>query len=241
MANPLRSFRTIPLSFSSILLSFSSILSLAVLVVLAPSCSTEIHASNDWAKEKEAMNSAAEQFEIVNYNLGVFVDPILAINADDDSKEPAEDAAEAKKTRPRFGLQVGLEFVGKGGKYQDGSTIGLNYLEVPIYGTYSYPINEQSGVFGGLGPFLAYGIGGKVKSGGFESPSFGESNGGYKRFDGGLSFIAGYRYRDFKFYFDYDLGLANTAYPILDITSKSRSYGFNIAYSLRGLFGPKSK
>jgi hypothetical protein len=135
-------------------------------------------------------------------------------------------------------LGLGLEYIGKGAKYKefDGS-IKLNYIEIPIH--LSYYCKAGAGVFyGGLGPYFAYGIGGKS---GDES-SFGKDAGGYKRFDAGLSFILGYRLKmGLSLDLGYDLGLANIAYPEMDVKSHNRCLSINLGYAIGRLLFPKKK
>lgn len=207
---------------------------LLALVAVMPSCTEYIHASNDWAKEKEAGGSAVSEFDRLDFNIGLFFDPLFGWARGINDKEPADDKAEA----PSFGMLGDFQYIGKGGKYEGNTSIHLNYLELPVYGTYTYPVGDGK-LLGGIGPFFAYGIGGKVKSSGFSEPAFGENNGGYKRFDAGAAFMAAYLYKDFMFGFRYDLGLVNKAYSSMDITSKSRSFGFNIGYSIPALFRKK--
>jgi Outer membrane protein beta-barrel domain len=214
------------------------ILAILFSAVLFSSCGAEIKASMDWADQAEAGGSAVTPIHKINANIGVYFDNVMALSGIT-SAEPF-DAKEA--SGGRFGIGGGLEFIGKGAKYSavnGGGSVGLNYLELPIYVTYHYPVSPDSKLFGGLGPYLAYGIGGKSKFGSFSTSSFGENNGGYKRFDAGLALEAGYKYKEASFSLSYDLGLANVAYASQDITAKNRSFGINIGYSLEALFGKK--
>jgi hypothetical protein len=110
---------------------------------------------------------------------------------------------------------------------------------VPLYAVAAYKLNSKSRIYGGLGPYFAYGLGGKIKSGSFSTPSFGENNGGYKRFDAGLTFMAEYKFTAFSLSFNYDLGLTNIAYASTDISSKGRSFGISVGYSLGKLLAKK--
>jgi Outer membrane protein beta-barrel domain len=217
---------------------------ISAMLILLNSCKPYLEASNDWAKQAESGGSAVDQSERDFVNFALFWDDISHpswgfLSAADRNKVYDEDA-DKKQDMINFTLGAGLEFVGKGGKYPgDGGTVALNYLEVPIYGTGNYIIDSKSKVFVGIGPYFAYGIGGKVKSGNFESSSFGENNGGYKRFDAGLTFMGGYQFQKFRLSLNYDLGLVNTAYASEDITSKGRSFGISVGYSLASLFEKK--
>ena len=200
------------------------------------SCSAEIRASADWARQEEAGGSPVTTLERTLYNIGYFDEDDFD-NGPNDSRE----AADTKGGAPGyFGVQGGLEFIGKGANYDavsGGGSTTLHYLEVPIYGMYNYSIAPGSKLFGGLGPYFAYGIGGKEKFASMSTPSFGESAGGYKRFDAGLAIQAGYKYKVASLSFNYDLGMTNVAYPVTDITAKNRSFSINIGSSLSALLG----
>lgn len=208
------------------------------------SCDFHIRASADWAKQKQAGNSSVTAQQINDFNVGVFVDGANNLEmmtgmdrvSSDDLASPAAPAPTGK-----FSIEGGLEFIGKGAKYDLGGAEGkihLNYLEVPVYATYNYPLGPGR-LYGGLGPYLAYGIGGKVEEGGFSAASFGENNGGYKRFDAGLGIEAGYQYKLFSFTLTYDLGLANVAYASQDFSAHNRSFAVNVGYSFGNPFDKK--
>jgi hypothetical protein len=148
--------------------------------------------------------------------------------------------------------RAGLEFIQKGTKIsddQDKETIALNYIELPIDVLYQYQIQDIGKAFLGLGPYFAYGIGGKDKynngttsgSGG----SFSEDNGA-KRFDFGLQFIGGFQLSCMaSISLSYDLGLidiakngttGNNGYTYHD---KNGVFSINLSYCLGGLLGSK--
>ena len=110
-------------------------------------------------------------------------------------------------------LEAKTEFIQK--KSNDVGTITtLNYFEVPLYALYQTQ-NRHGGnvVGGGIGPYFAYGLGGKAKTKAngqtYSSNSFDKTN-GFKRFDYGLSIMAGYTiHQSFCFSLSYELGLAN--------------------------------
>lgn len=207
------------------------------------SCDFHIRASADWAKQKQAGNSAVTAQQINDFNVGVFVnsaDNLAAMSGLDrvSSDDPASPAA---APAGKFGIEGGLQFIGKGAKYDLGGAEGkihLNYLEAPIYATYTYPVGPGR-LYGGLGPYFAYGIGGKVEEGGFSASSFGVNNGGYKRFDAGLGIEAGYQYKLFSFTLTYDLGFVNVAYSGQDYTAHNRSFGVNVGYRFGNPFDKK--
>lgn len=219
-----------------------------MLLALLGSCKATIKASNDWAKQKEAGGSAVSQSDRDFFNFAYWIEEFvddkpslpMKTNSAADRNNIYSDEKMGRANTMKLSVGGELEFVGKGGKYpEDGGTVALNYLEVPIYGIGNYFLTDDSRVFVGLGPYFAYGIGGKVKSGNFETSSFGENNGGYKRFDAGLTFLGGYQFQKFSISLNYDLGLVNTAYASDDITSKGRSFGISLGYSLGTLFAKK--
>lgn len=73
-------------------------------------------------------------------------------------------------------LLSGLEFIQKNSK--DGDTkLNLSYLKVPAMALYSHPLNNKGKILGGLGPYFAYGIGGKIKDPGNIIKAFDKDNG----------------------------------------------------------------
>jgi len=110
-------------------------------------------------------------------------------------------------------LEAKTEFIQKRSN-DDGSIATLNYFEVPLYAVYQTQTKHGGNVVGGgIGPYFAYGLGGKVKtkSGGqtYSTKSFDKTY-GLKRFDYGLSIMAGYTiHQSFCFSLSYELGLAN--------------------------------
>jgi hypothetical protein len=151
--------------------------------------------------------------------------------------EPFPDTLAVRKTddsNPRWGVKFGLEYVGKGAKFESGQGYSLNYLEVPLNVLYEYPLGPGS-LRGGLGPYFAEGIGGGGANG-----VYGENAGGFKRFDGGLNFMVGYKL-PMGLYLDlgYDLGLANIEYPNQDVTGHNRSFSINLGFQIGKLFAGK--
>jgi Outer membrane protein beta-barrel domain len=148
-------------------------------------------------------------------------------------------------------LKGGLEFIQKGSSYSDGSgdkeTLTLGYLEIPIDILYEYRLADCSGIFGGLGPYLAYGLGGKDKytySGqSVSTNSFSDS--AAKRFDFGLHLTAGYRMScKWSASVAYELGLANidNSASGSNYSAKNHVWSFNFAYCLGDMMmGSKKK
>lgn len=118
----------------------------------------------------------------------------------------------------------GIEFVNKG---IDGGS--LAYLQVPLYAMYQYKLGGDAGkVFGGLGPYFAYGIIGSAFGG----------EGGFKRFDAGLGITAGYEMpQSLSFRLGYDLGLANIQKNAFGDKANNRTISLAVGYSLDKLLG----
>ncbi len=137
-------------------------------------------------------------------------EPSLAFN---DRKRPVP----AAFALDRFQLMPGIELIGKGtkAKGQVGTEITrMLYLNLPVYMLYRYPLpNDHGEILGGLGPYFAYGLTGKLKyiyNVTEEFSAFDKDNGGFKRFDSGLAFTAGYQLPNgLRVRLGYQLGLVN--------------------------------
>lgn len=135
-------------------------------------------------------------------------------------------------------LAYGLQLIGKGGKMGT-STTRMTYLEVPAYILYNHDLpNGKGQVFGGLGFYLAYGLGGTITDSAFPgSVSVFDKNSGYKHFDAGLLLTAGYQLpQSLRLSLAYELGLVNLvpnggAYDKV----KNRVWSLNVAYPLQKL------
>ena len=126
-----------------------------------------------------------------------------------------------------------LELIGKRSS-DGGSTTTLNYLEVPLYAIYKYHLDGAGAgsIFGGLGPYLAYGIGGNVSDGGTKISAF-DGDDGFRRFDAGLGITAGYQMpQGFSFRLAYELGLANIQKSNFGDKAENRGFSLNIGYPL---------
>lgn len=133
-----------------------------------------------------------------------------------------------------FAISTGLYYSAKGAK-ADGdidegkSTISPAYLELPIYASYRINFAEASQLQINFGPYLAYGVNGKVKLGDEKVDVFGDD--GFRRFDAGLGVGAGYTFNHFYVGLDYQFGLANIADTggIGKITN--RNFNISIGYN----------
>jgi hypothetical protein len=147
--------------------------------------------------------------------------------------EPADDP-----NASGFYIQAGLEVIGKGTEFTgfSGKT-RLTYLELPIYGLYQYEVGDNGCAIAGLGPYVAYGLGGKDD----KEPSFGDgaSDGGYRRPDAGVTFTLGYELNmGLTVRLAYDLGLVNTDYPPT-APGYNRSLSLKVSYEFLRLFSGK--
>lgn len=126
-------------------------------------------------------------------------------------------------------LQPGLYYINKGYSssveyrgFKSKETTTLHYFEIPVLASYRYSINNDFELQGNFGPYIAVGLGGKVKWSEKEDnielngnyPAFGvdekELRGDLKRFDFGLSFGAGVTMKEHYYAgIKYDLGLVN--------------------------------
>jgi hypothetical protein len=201
-----------------------------------PTClSVGIQASIDFAKLHQSIPGAPPGYSAspygtkVGFNAGVFASKgVLQLG-------------------PGYlGGMVGLEFIQKGAKLsEDGTTdkLGLNYIELPIDVLYQYQIQEIGSAFIGLGPYFAFGIGGKDKyddgTTTTTTNSFGGSDGG-KRFDFGLQFTGGFKLSGMaSISLFYDLGLLNIANnaggSAYNYHDKNGVFGINLGYWFGGL------
>lgn len=137
----------------------------------------------------------------------------------------------------------GIELVQKRSG-DDGLHTTLNYFEIPVYGIYQHYLSSGT-IFGGLGPYIAYGIGGSNKDSfngkTTSSPAF-NSTSGFKRFDAGLGLTAGYRLPN-SFYFNlaYEWGIANIQNNAFGDKTRNRSISLNVGYPISRIIKPGKK
>ena len=130
-------------------------------------------------------------------------------------------------------VKSGIRFIQKGAKYDDYDfddneeedfKCNAAYIEIPILASYRYNFDNSSQLQINVGPYLAFGVGGKTKIEftdnlddnyeyyeGYEFDTFGD-DGPLNRFDLGLEFSIGITLAN-QFYIGagYDLGLLNIA------------------------------
>ncbi len=114
-----------------------------------------------------------------------------------------------------------------------GEKINLFYFGVPLYALYVKELSHGK-IYGGLGPYFAYGLGGKSTdlSGGVTQKfnSF-DKDLGFKRFDAGLGITAGYSFSNgIDVRLDYTSGFANIGRDNEKITNKT--FGAHAMYTL---------
>ena len=135
----------------------------------------------------------------------------------------------------RWVMATGQEFVVKAAKW-DVYSQHLSYLVLIQDVRYQYPLGNSGTLYGGLGPYIGYGIGGSSGSGSNKVPAF--SSDGYKRFDFGLHFAAGYELPStLDFRLSYELGLYDKSTDPSDYTSYNRTWSIGVGYSLSKIIG----
>lgn len=158
-----------------------------------------------------------------------------------------------------FAVQSGLSYTTKGasikgkerwipsGETHSKYTINLEYLQIPLLGIYKINIAPDSKVFFNAGPYIAYGIGGKItkknKYVDLDSPddkekmnSFGDRT--FKKFDFGLIGGVGAEYERFVLTLDYELGLMDIArrddkiFHMNSLEFRNRNVSLSFGYKL---------
>lgn len=119
----------------------------------------------------------------------------------------------------------------KGGS-EDGLTVRLSYLELPVHAVYKTEVGSGK-LFGGLGPYLGFMVSGRVSDGvDSEALTIGDD---IKGFDAGLSLMGGYELTEQKLSVNlfYNTGFANLN-PGSSSTTKTTNgtFGLSVAYFL---------
>lgn len=135
-----------------------------------------------------------------------------------------------------LGLGVGLQLHGKGVKEDFGDEdLKANplYLQVPIQIQY-----RNNGFFAGVGPYVGFGIAGKLKSGEFsESIEFGNGEDDtFAPLDFGAGVEVGYEFGALRATASYNLGLSNIIPGDVagDDSAKNNVIGISLAYLFGG-------
>lgn len=154
-----------------------------------------------------------------------------------------------------IGLSAGAQLSVKGGKLSgDGTLLGVPfsftstaspmYLQVPVAVTF-----RKNGFYAGVGPYVGFGIGGKVKTEAeaagqtdetSEDISFGSTeDDDFESLDFGAGIELGYEFNNIRVSASYSLGLANVAPKDvvdqgknqgIDISAKNNVIGISVAY-----------
>jgi hypothetical protein len=141
-----------------------------------------------------------------------------------------------------FYLQPGALYSAKGAKLSDGNKVKLSYIEVPVNFVYK-PLLGNGNMLLGFGPYVGFGVNGKVESpnGSSEKVTFSKdydaTSGGpqFKRFDAGGNLLAGYEFANYvSFQLNAQLGLADihpTTTAANDKTKlKNTGFGLSLGY-----------
>lgn len=215
---------------------------LAVLCLLASSsCSHwQIEASFDRSKDGEQGPSGENSHydpsinTIVEYASTIPGGTDILFNDDAVRQDPPdprnpEGYAPANKAANGLGLVTSAGFVGKG-RQIGGAVEHLDYLEASEAVAYMH--KTSSGLlYGGLGPYIAYGIAGKVKFAGQSENVF--TSDGYKRFDAGIHFLGEYRFNNgLSVGAGFDLGIFDKSTDPSDYTSRNRTMMLEVGYSI---------
>ncbi|WAC11498.1 outer membrane beta-barrel protein [Dyadobacter pollutisoli] len=129
-----------------------------------------------------------------------------------------------------------LQFIKKRTK-DGGAKVNLDYLEVPVQALYYHELQSKGSIVAGLGPYLAFGTGGKIKNSfSNDKVSTFDKDNGFKRFDGGVIFSAGYKmYDSFSFRLAYEMGLVNIIRENSGAKVKNRTISLNVGYPIHKL------
>ncbi|HEK20286.1 MULTISPECIES: porin family protein [unclassified Mucilaginibacter] len=136
-------------------------------------------------------------------------------------------------------IQPALNYTGKGGNIADDGTkvdIKTYYLQVPVNVVYHVPAGFGH-VYLGAGPYVAFGLNGKVKgtdgnNTASQDITFGSGPEDFKRVDAGLNGIAGLEFNSgFLLGINYDLGLTDIGNDgSSEVSTKNRVFGISIGF-----------
>lgn len=138
-----------------------------------------------------------------------------------------------------FYIGSGLLYSGKGGKAKNSDVkTTLSYLELPIHFMFKPEVGSGRLVLS-AGPYVAYGLGGKIKDTGFGDLDVYDDEAlllKQKRFDAGAGINVGYEMpMGLYFGLNTDLGLINTADNTNnDRSFKNTSFGVSVGYKFGG-------
>ena len=142
-----------------------------------------------------------------------------------------------------FYLQPGVLYSLKGAESPSGSKVKISYLEIPVNLVYK-PMLGKGSMLLGFGPYVAFGIGGKVEaSNGTETDivfnneyDLTEMAPQYRGMDAGANILAGYEFSNkFSFQLNAQLGLLNIV-PESNVSgdkSKMNNTGWGLSLGYR--------
>ncbi|MFT3825080.1 MAG: porin family protein [Chitinophagaceae bacterium] len=146
---------------------------------------------------------------------------------------------------PDFYIQPGVLFTTKGAKYNDDVKLNISYLEVPVNFLYK-PMLGSGKLLLGVGPYIAFGVGGKLKNDNgtdadvkFKneiSPGEALTALYLKRLDAGGNLLFGYEFSNkLSFQFNAQLGMVkiNPKIENVDTDAKYRNTGFGVSAGYR--------
>jgi Outer membrane protein beta-barrel domain len=182
-----------------------------------------------------------KSFDPLNEIAGIYSGP----NISNDLSELKRPLYTQPKTQGSFDISINLEFAGKGGKdaFTDMTgnisvtTTRITYLEIPILACYTLNLKRNTSIYGALGPYFGYALGGHFKDEqGTQKVTFGK-NGDFTRGDAGIQLHVGYNLGTIPIFFGIftEYGLHNLiAGPgAQDDKNFNRSYGLEVGYRLK--------
>ncbi len=129
-----------------------------------------------------------------------------------------------KPLTPEWSIMPSLEFAMKGAKFSESEkgygdsysyeeNVSLYYLQIPVLAAYRLNLNDSWNMTLKAGPYLAFGVGGKIKSS-YESDGYDESEetevfNVCERFDFGFDLAADLEYHRYVFGLEYEFGLTS--------------------------------
>ncbi len=131
---------------------------------------------------------------------------------------------------PHVFMDFGLKWSMKGWK---SDLLGINvtgtahYLEIPVNVGYRYAFNRDMSIYGAVGPYFGFGVGGKESSDVYSDDYFGDKKKGYAQaFDFGFGFGIGFQYKAVDLHLGYELGVID----IYEFASKNRNFYVGLGY-----------
>lgn len=107
-------------------------------------------------------------------------------------------------------IESGIGFTQRGAK-EEGTTLNLNYLELPILIKYGFHIVDGLHVMPLFGPYFSYAIGGRIKNSDLNLDQSAFRKGFFKHPDMGLKLGCGGEWNNIYLELAYKFGLANIA------------------------------